>query len=74
MHLHYCPTSLYDLARGEIVYRAWLTRFVDAAGRATGVKPVRELWLGPRLRRWFRAGLSPYDAVRKWQSLKPGRD
>ena len=64
--------SLYDLpaARKDARFRAWLTDFNWAGRCLAGASPVLDLRLARRVRRWYRAGLTPDEAVRRWQGLR----
>jgi len=65
------PTSLYDtpLAQKDGRYRSWLMDFSYSGERLTGVDPIKDLSLARPARRWFLAGLTPYEAVKRRQQL-----
>jgi hypothetical protein len=65
MRISYTPQSLYETpaALKDNRYRAWLMDFSFAAERLTGTNPIKDLALARVARRWFLAGLTPYEAV-----------
>ena len=73
MKIHFQPTSLYDtpLAQKDGRYRSWLMNFSFACERLIGVNPITDLRFTKQVRRWFLAGLSPYEAVKRRQTLLP---
>lgn len=63
------PLSLYGtaIAEKDQRYTAWLGDFSNAAQRLGGSNPITDLALAKPTRRWFLAGLSPYEGVKRWQ-------
>lgn len=65
------PAHIADTPVGlaEPAYRDWLFRFCDMRQKLTGTYPLQDLRLIRPLRRWYLAGLTPYQAcvrVGRW--------
>jgi hypothetical protein len=68
----FTPQNLYDTpaALKDSRYRGWLGEFRESALRASGADPILLIELASRARRWYLAGLTPYEAVKRWQGVR----
>lgn len=58
-------------ARRDVAYRGWITETNDCSLRLTGASIYAHPTLTPaRMRRWYLAGLTPYDAVKRIQGKR----
>ena len=64
-------SSIFDfpLVQKDIKFKSWLSTFDDASRRSAGVSIRTDIKNIQTFRRWFLAGVAPFDAVKRHQKL-----